>query len=172
MIPFKTYFLSESLDDPYRYKNTFSYETVEKEDDDGNVYPEEVFSPVQMIRFVTDNGVPYVWYARQSRYDDSVWEIAFGVDQGKDDRGSTKLDIGVTNTRDAFRVFATAIQILNDFIELDENYEIRLLTFTSKGANRTNLYEKRFIPKIEKFELDLKQSQGGDETMFILSRTE
>jgi hypothetical protein len=73
MLPFKTYFLSESLDDPYRYKNTFSYETVEKEDDDGNIYPEEVFSPVQMIRFTTDNGIPYMCYARQTRYDDTVW---------------------------------------------------------------------------------------------------
>jgi hypothetical protein len=166
MKSFENYFFSESLDDPYRYKNTFSYESVEKEDDDGNVYMEEVFEPVQIIRFNTENGTPYLWYARQSRYDDSVWDIAFGVETGKDIRGNSELDITVTKTGDAFRVFATAIEILNDFIELDENYEIRLITFTSKGDNRTRLYAKRFIPMINNFELDLMSAEG-DETKFI-----
>lgn len=171
MQSFKTYFINESLDNPYRYKSTFSYETIEKEDDDGNVYQEKVFEPVQIIRFTTDNKIPYIWYARQSRFNDNAWEIAFGVESGVDARGSSKIDIEVTNTRDAFRVFATAIQILNDFIELDENYEVQILTFTSKGENRTNLYKKRFIPKIEKFELDFEKPSGKDETQFILSRT-
>jgi hypothetical protein len=170
MKSFETYFFSESLNAPYRYKNTFSYESVEKEDDDGNVYMEDVFEPVQIIRFTTENGTPYLWYARQSRYDDSVWDIAFGVETGKDIRGNSELDITVTKTGDAFRVFATAIEILNDFIELDENYEIRLITFTSKGDNRTRLYAKRFIPMINNFELDLMSTEG-DETKFILSRT-
>jgi hypothetical protein len=171
MRSFKSYFINESFDNPYRYKNTFTTETIEKEDDDtGETYMDEVLTPVQIIRFKTDAGVPYLWYARQSRYDDSVWEIAFGVETGKDIRGNSELDITVTKTGDAFRVFATAIEILNDFIELDENYEIRLITFTSKGDNRTRLYAKRFIPMINNFELDL-MSVEGDETKFILSRT-
>ena len=170
MKSFQTYFFSESLNNPYRYKNTFSYESIEKEDDDGNIYMQEVFEPVQIIRFTTESGIPYLWYARQSRYDDIVWDIAFGVETGKDIRGNSELDITVTKTGDAFRVFATAIEILNKFIELDENYEIRLITFTSKGDNRTRLYAKRLIPMISNFELDLMSTEG-DETKFILSRT-
>jgi hypothetical protein len=55
MLPFKTYFLSESFDNPYRYKNTFTTETIEKEDDDtGETYMDEVLTPVQIIRFKTD----------------------------------------------------------------------------------------------------------------------
>lgn len=166
---FKTYFLSESLDDPYRYKNTFSTELVEVEDEDGNPQQEEKLTPVQIIRFTTDNGIPYLWYARQSKFNENAWEIAFGVETGVDYKGDTKLDIELTNTRDAFRVFATVIQILNDFIEFDESYEVQILTFTSTGENRTRLYKKRFIPKIKHFEVDFEKTTG-DETHFTLSR--
>lgn len=172
MLPFKTYFLSESFDNPYRYKNTFTTEAIEKEDDDtGETYMDEVLTPVQIIRFKTDAGVPYLWYARQSRYDDSVWEIAFGVESGQDIRGETKLDIELTKGGDAFRVLATVIEIINQFIEFDDNNEIRLLTFTSKGANRTKLYKKRLVPMIQNFELDdLFEDMGEGESQFILSR--
>ena len=172
MRSFKSYFLNESFDNPYRYKNTFSTETIEKEDDDtGETYMDEVLTPVQIIQFKTDAGVPYLWYARQSRYDDSVWEIAFGVESGKGIRGETKLDIELTKGGDAFRVLATVINIINQFIEFDENHEIRLLTFTSKGANRTKLYKKRLVPMIENFELDeLFKDMGDGESQFILTR--
>lgn len=172
MLPFKTYFLSESFDNPYGYKNTFTTEAIEKEDDDtGETYMDEVLTPVQIIRFKTDAGVPYLWYARQSRYDDSVWEIAFGVESGQDIRGETKLDIELTKGGDAFRVLATVIEIINQFIEFDDNNEIRLLTFTSKGANRTKLYKKRLVPMIQNFELDdLFKDMGEGESQFILSR--
>jgi hypothetical protein len=172
MLPFKTYFLSESFDNPYRYKNTFTTEAIEKEDDDtGETYMDEVLTPVQIIRFKTDAGVPYLWYARQSRYDDSVWEIAFGVESGQDIRGETKLDIELTKGGDAFRVLATVIEIINQFIEFDDNNEIQLLTFTSKGANRTKLYKKRLVPMIQNFELDdLFKDMGEGESQFILSR--
>jgi hypothetical protein len=172
MLPFKTYFLSESFDNPYRYKNTFTTEAIEKEDDDtGETYMDEVLTPVQIIRFKTDAGVPYLWYARQSRYDDSVWEIAFGVESGQDIRGETKLDIELTKGGDAFRVLTTVIEIINQFIEFDDNNEIRLLTFTSKGANRTKLYKKRLVPMIQNFELDdLFKDMGEGESQFILSR--
>jgi hypothetical protein len=47
MLPFKTYFLSESFDNPYRYKNTFTTEAIEKEDDDtGETYMDEVLTPL------------------------------------------------------------------------------------------------------------------------------
>jgi hypothetical protein len=172
MQSFKSYFINESFDNPYRYKNTFSTETIEKEDDDtGETYMDEVLTPVQIIRFKTDAGVPYLWYARQSRYDDSVWEIAFGVESGQDIRGETKLDIELTKGGDAFRVLATVIEIINQFIEFDDNNEIRLLTFTSKGANRTKLYKKRLVPMIQNFELDdLFKDMGEGESQFILSR--
>lgn len=172
MLPFKTYFLSESFDNPYRYRNAFSTTPMEKTDDEtGETYMDEVLTPVQIIRFRTDAGIPYLWYARQSRYDDSVWEIAFGVETGEDIRGETKLDIELTKGGDAFRVLATVINIINQFIEFDENREIRLLTFTSKGANRTKLYKKRLVPMIENFELDeLFKDMGDGESQFILTR--
>jgi hypothetical protein len=172
MRSFKSYFLNESLDTPYWYKGSFSTETVEKEDDDtGETYTDEVLTPVQIVRFKTDAGIPYLWYARQSRYDDSVWEMAFGVETEKGIRGESKLDIELTNSGDAFRVFATVINIINQFIEFDENHEIRLLTFTSKGANRTKFYKKRLVPMIEDFELDeLFKDMGEGESQFILHR--
>jgi hypothetical protein len=63
------------------------------------------------------------------------------------------------------------IEIINQFIEFDDNNEIRLLTFTSKGANRTKLYKKRLVPMIQNFELDdLFKDMGEGESQFILSR--
>jgi len=44
------------------------------------------------------------------------------------------------------------------------------VSFTSKGDNRTNLYLKRLLPKIEDFQLS-ETSKEGDETTVILNRT-
>jgi hypothetical protein len=161
----ESYILKESLDNPYKFKNTFETERITKEDEDGGQeYTEEVFKPVQIINFQTDEGIPYVWYARQSRYDDTTWEIAFGINKGQNIRGGTTLDIKLTSMGNAFRVFSTIIEIINRFIELDENYEIHRLILTSDQPNRTDLYVKRLLPRIDNFEVtDVRKLNGEDE---------
>jgi hypothetical protein len=164
--------LLESLDSPYKYKHRFSTELVDHEDEEtGETYKKTVLYPVQMIHFSTERGVPYLWYARQNRYDPETWEVAFGVDKGKDERGTHSLDIGVTGTGDAARIFATVIDITNSFIEFDEDgYEVQRLMFSSKGSNRTKLY-LRLLTKIDKFKLDSVHT-SGDETIITLNRND
>jgi hypothetical protein len=163
--------VTESLDTPYKYRNSFRQETIDYEDEEtGEKYPKEVLSPVQIVKFKTDEGIPYLWYAKQSRYDSTYWTIAFGVETGVDDTERYQLDIGTTKTGNAFRVFATVISIINSFIEFDDdNYEVQHLMFSSKGENRTRLYIKYLVPRIENFEIrDVRNS--SDETEVILDR--
>ena len=100
-----------------------------------------------------------------------LWTIAFGISTGIDVRGSNKLDINLSNKGDAFRVLSTVINITNDFIQFDDDYnEIQRLMFTSEGDKRTALYLKRVVPRIENFKVD-NVSSSGSETTVILSRT-
>jgi hypothetical protein len=155
--------LKESLDHPYKFKNTFKTETITDSDDDGEEYTKEVFSPVQIVHFTTDEGVPYVWYARQNRHDETTWEIAFGVNKGENIRGGFEMDIELVNTKNPFRVFSTVIQIINNFIEFDENLEIHRLTLTSDHTKRTNLYLNRLLPLIDKFKVsDVRRIHDED----------
>jgi hypothetical protein len=170
---FKKYFLiRESLDNPYNWKNTFkTSEVIDDWDDSGEEYPKDVLDPVQIIHFKTDDGIPYIWYAKQNRYNDKYWEISFGVVKNQKDDGGYETDIGVTGTGNAFRIFATVIEITNYFVEYDgDNYEVQNLTFSSKGQNRTSLYKKYLVPRIENFEISHEQ-QNGDETEIQLQRT-
>jgi hypothetical protein len=148
--------LNESLDDPYKYSGTFSYETIDVEDEEiGATYKKDVFTPTQIIKFKTEDGVEYIWYAQQSRHNENFWTIAFGTYQGQDDRGTHKLDINLTkNTKNPFRVFATVIAIINGFIELDEDQTVHYLQFDSEGDKRTQLYLNRLLPRIEHFVVD------------------
>ena len=60
--------------------------------------------------------------------------------------------------------------ITNSFIEYDEdNYEVRNLKIKSKGNNRTSLYKKYLIPRIENFEIS-DEKKEGDETEIHLQR--
>ena len=128
-------------------------------------------SPVQIIRFKTDDGIDYMWYAKQSRYVDTTWEIAFGVHEGVESDGTNKLNIGLTKTGDALKIFATVIDITNSFVEFDDdNHEILHLTMTAKENNRANLYVKRFVPLIEKFKLQSVDKFHG-ESHITLVRT-
>lgn len=165
--------IGESLSDPYKYRHTFKTVQTKKTDDETGVeYPADVFAPVQIIKFTTDKGIPYVWYAKQDYHDETGWKIAFGVDKGEDFRGATQLDIGLTGTGEAFRVFSTVIDIINSFVEFDnDNYEIQRLYLTSKGDNRTNLYLKRILPRIDKFKV-ADVIKDGEETTIILNRTD
>ncbi len=166
--------LTEGLDDPYRFSHSFETELVDTEDEEsGETYKKDVMQPVQIVKFSTDNGVSYIWYARQNRYDPTLWEIAFGVEQVQDysDTGH-KLNIGITGTGNASRVFATVIAIINSFVEFDEdNYEVIRMLFTSKGDKRTRLYLNHIVPRIENFKVENSRNVGADETEIILIRT-
>ena len=172
MIKLKSLIIRESLDNPYKFKCTFETELIDYEDSEtGETYKKDVLKPVQIIEFKTDNNIPYVWYARQSRYDGRWWEITFGIKKGTNIRGGIDLDIGISKTGDAFRIFATVIDIINSFIEFDnENFEVQHLILTSKGNNRTNLYVNRLIPKIENVKVKDIRIIDDNETEIILDR--
>lgn len=161
----------ESLDNPYPWKHTFkTSEVINDWDDSGEEYAKDVLDPVQQIHFKTEDGTPYLWYARQNRYNDKYWEIAFGLVKSQSDNGAYQLDIEKTGTGNAFRIFATIIDITNSFVEFDsDNYEVQALTISSKGNNRTSLYKKYLIPKIEGFDISHEQ-KDGDETEIHLTR--
>lgn len=173
MQTFKQYFLSESFDHPYKYNGSFEYDDIEETDEDGNRFVRSVFHPVQNIKFTTDDGIPYLWYARHPRYCDedcTHWEIAFGQIESKNEKGNYKLNIKLTKSRNEFRVFSTVVDIINHFINSDENGEIQTISFTSEGAKRTAFYEKRIVPKIENFKLLSFKDQGEGESLFVMHR--
>jgi len=169
MIKLKT--LLESLDYPYKYSHKFKTELIDYEDEEnGETYKKDILQPVQIISFKTDDGTPYIWYARQNRYDDTMWEIAFGIDQGQDTKGSHKLNIDLTGaSQNVMRIFSTIIDITNSFIEYDENYEIRRLIINSKGDKRTKVYITKLLPKIQKFRVE-SVSKSGEDTEIIMQR--
>ena len=164
-------FFTESLTDSYRYSADFKTESIDYEDEDtGEVYTKDVLQPVQIVRFTGSDKTPYIWYVKQDRFDNMLWTIAFGISTGIDVCGSNKLDINLSNKRDAFRVLSTVINITNDFIQFDDDYnEIRRFMFTSEGDKRTALY-LNLVPRIENFKVD-SVSSSGSETTVILSRT-
>jgi hypothetical protein len=161
----------ESLDNPYPWKHTFkTSEVINDWDDSGDEYSKDVLDPVQIIHFKTEDGTPYIWYAKQNLYNDKYWEIAFGLVKNQKDNGGYETEIGVTGTGNAFRIFATVIEITNYFVEYDgDNYDVQALTFSSKGQNRTSLYKKYLVPRIEGFDISHEQN-SGDETEIHLSR--
>jgi hypothetical protein len=165
--------INESLDNPYKYSHSFKTEEVDYEDDEtGETYKKDVLSPLQLIKFKTDKGIPYLWYAKRSRYNESVWTIAFGVvEKGNDEESQYSLNIGMTGTGNAGRIFSTVIDIINSFIEFDDdNYEIQRLIFTAKEKNREEFYIKRIVTRIEKFKLENVRDNIG-ETEITMVRT-
>ena len=165
--------LMELLDrqDSYPFKRSFSTEEIDHEDEDtGETYKKDVLSPVQIVKFKTTSNVPYIWYAKQSRYDPNTWSVAFGVDKGTGPDGANKLDIEKTGKGDAFKIFSTVIEITNSFVEFDDdNFEVQRISFESEGDNRTELYLKRLVPKLENFEVD-HVSKSGTHSTVILNR--
>jgi hypothetical protein len=89
-----------------------------------------------------------------------------------DDKEKYSLDSGVTGTGNAFRIFATVIDIINSFIEFDDDFgEIQRILFTAKGDNRTKLYINRIVPRIEKFEVeDIRNNLGETEILLIRNK--
>lgn len=167
--------LTETLDDPYKYKRTFKTEEIDYDDEEtGETYKKDVLCPTQIVEFTTENNIKYIWYAKQNRHDPTSWEIAFGIVKKVEDKNKEvkyKTDISITKTGNAFRVFATVIDITNSFIDFDDNYnEIQRITFTSVEKNRTKLYINRLLHKIQKFEIE-EEREYLDETVIIMVRT-
>lgn len=139
--------ITESFDDPYRYKTNWEEETLDPDDYDGeeNIPLGERVAKVQTVKFTTDNGIEYMWYAKQNRYNPAAFEVAFGIVKGTNPHnGATELDIKKTNTGNQMRVFATVIAILNDFVEYFEN-DIQYISFTAdkeQGQSRAKLYKR------------------------------
>jgi hypothetical protein len=170
----KFYIFRESFDNSYPYRFNLREEEIEAEDDEtGEVYNKTVMQPVQIVQFKTEDGTPFVWYAKQDRFSDTTWEIAFGVDKqtGKSE-DSFKLDIQLTNKGNAFRIFSTIIDITNTFIEYDSNdYQVQTLKFSSEGDKRTEFYLKHLVPRIDNFKINHEYTwKSGDETIVYLDR--
>lgn len=155
--------INEVMDSGYPYKNTFETENVPSDSGDEGMVNR--FKPVQIIHFNAEN-IPYIWYARQSNYDEYSWTIAFGVNIKKDERGKYTLDLNLVGAKNPYKILGTVIDITNRFIELDEYDEIYRLMFTAKGENRKNLYINRIIPRIEGFQLE---RVSGDPTEYDIS---
>ena len=162
-------FFTESLTDSYPYSADFKTESIDYEDEDtGEVYKKDVLQPVQIVRFTGSDKTPYIWYVKQDRYDNMLWTIAFGISTGIDVRGSNKLDINLSNKNDAFKVLSTVIDITNDFVDFDDNYEIQSMMFTSEGDKRTALYLKRVVPRIRNFRVDSVNKMGTESTVMLV----
>ena len=162
-------FFTESLTDSYRYSANFKTESIDYEDEDtGEVYKKDVLKPVQIVRFTGSDDTPYIWYAKQDYHDNMLWTIAFGIFTGIDARGSNKLDINLSNKNDAFKVLSTVIDITNDFVDFDDNYEIQSMMFTSEGDKRTALYLKRVVPRIRNFRVDSVNKMGTESTVMLV----
>lgn len=164
--------LREALDNPYKYSRNFTTHQEEVDDEDGeNKYTRDVLDVTQIIKFKTDHGLPFIWYAKQSYYTPDAWNIAFGIDKGLNYKGAHELDINLTNKGDAFRILSTVIAITNSFIAFDVDYnEINMLIFTADSPKRLDLYLNRIVPKIEHFEIESVDRQA-DESTATLKRT-
>lgn len=164
MIPFSEHFYTmlESMNDSYRTEGQFETEMMEVVDDDtGEDITKDVLLPVQIIRFTTAKNIEYLWYAKQNRYDDKTWEIAFGINKGILDNGANNIDINLQGSGDAFRILSTVADITNNFTDFGE-YDVLRLTFTAKEENRKNLYIKRIVPRIDGFELEHVENIHGE----------
>ncbi len=170
---FKQYFklFLESLDSTYRTTGRFKTHEEKAEDEDSDQdYMVDKLDSVQIIKFVGDNGVRYLWYAKQNIYDDTTWEIAFGpIKEETPELNKYTIDIEKTRKGDAFKVFATVIEITNSFVEFGE-HDVQRLLISSKEPNRTRLYINRLAPKIDRFEVTDVQAIHGD-TLITMTRT-
>ena len=164
----------ESFNSSLKIEGKFQTETVEDTESNSNSIGEKtVLKSVQIIPFRDSKGDEYVWYARQSRYSDRHWEVAFGKVKSFSPLTGYQLDINPVKTNEYFKILSTVVEICNRFVQFDSDHtdnSVHTVYFTSKGDNRTNLYLKRLLPKIEDFQLS-ETSKEGDETTVILNRT-
>lgn len=154
----------ERFDNPYKFHHRFSEEEIEVEDEEtGETYTKSVLSPVQIIEFEGEKGMKYVWYARQSRYDETNWEITFGVEKSRGLNGSYQLDIGLTNGGEVYRVFATVLEILHAFLEWgEEDGAIQSLWMSVEGEKRKRVYMNQLLPRIDGFDVSGVYPDGDD----------
>lgn len=166
-------FITEVFDNPLAFNATWDEEEVpedELDDYDGQTtYP----SRVQTVDFTSPDGTPYMWYAKQNPHNETAWEIVFGAKKGVNGRGNEQLEIGKTGTGHQMRIFATVLDITDEFVEYFEG-EVMNLYFTADkddGMSRQKLYSKILKHRMpDRFELaDVNDS--GDEVRFSLNRT-
>ncbi len=164
----------ESFDSSLKINGKFETATVQDSESYDNYIGEKtVLKSVQIIPFEDSKGNEFVWYARQSRYSDNHWEVAFGKVKSFSPLTGYQLDVNPVRTDEYFKILSTVVEICNRFVQFDSDYtdnSVHTVSFTSKGDNRTNLYLKRLLPKIEDFQLS-ETSKEGDETTVILNRT-
>lgn len=164
----------ESFDSTLKISGKFQTATVEDTESNDNYIGEKtVLKSVQIIPFFDSAGNEFIWYARQSRYSDNHWEVAFGKVKSFAPLTGYQLDVNPVRTSEYFKILSTVVEICNRFVQFDSDHtdnSVHTVSFTSKGDNRTNLYLKRLLPKIEDFQLS-ETSKEGDETTVILNRT-
>lgn len=166
--------LMEAFDDPYPFNADWKEEELDDEDDPR--HGQDVPEGLQTVRFTTGDGITYLWYAKENKYDSYTWEIVFGVDNGVEDyRGNTKIDIKRNDLGNQMRVFATVLDITHEFVEYFEDSVHRLTFSASKGddgddaPNRARLYKKIANNHVEGFHLT-DMSDGGTEINFTMER--
>lgn len=165
----------ESFNSTLKIDGKFETATVPDDSDGDSSFETEktVLKSVQIIPFQDSKGNEFVWYARQSRYSDNHWEVAFGKVKSFAPLTGYQLDVNPVRTEEYFKILSTVIEISNRFVQYDSDYtdnSVHTVSFTSKGDNRTNLYVKRMLPRIEGFELE-NISKDGNESTITLKRT-
>ena len=161
--------LTESFESPFPYRANWEEET--DDDEDSPYYQQEIPHGLQTVRFTTDDGITYLWYARSSNYDDHFWEIAFGVDSGRvSHRGDTMIDIKRTGTGNQMRVFATIMAITTDFVEYFDDYVHQIyFTADTEDGNRARLYKRMAEKYFDNFNIT-NIDKDGEVYRFTLTR--
>lgn len=166
-------FIIEAFDNPLAFNA--QWDEIDVPEDEIDDYDGQQTYParIQTVDFVSPDGTPYMWYAKQNQHDDTAWEIVFGAKKGKNTRGNDQLDIGKTGTGHQMRIFATVLDITDEFVKYFE-YEVRNLYFTADkddGMSRQKLYSRILKHRMpDNFEL-AEVNDDGNEVRFSLNRT-
>ena len=164
--------ITESFDDPFD-ETEEDWDEMEDDDEYSPTYQQDIPSNIMKTRFKSDDGVQYMWYAKRNQYDDTTFEIVFGVekDGSVDISGKSEIDINKTGSGNQMRVFATVLGLTNRFVETYDDSVMRL-TFTAdttEGPSRAKLYKRLVDKHIEGFEVTTVDARE-DEVYFELTR--
>lgn len=110
--------------------------------------------------FRTDDNIDYVIYI-ENNY--SEWEVIFKINSITALR-MDKSPIGILNTGDAFRIFATVLNFIQKFIEKIKPTRI---VFSAKEPSRKKLYSALVKKFSKKFDYDYTFK---DSTFFMTKR--
>jgi hypothetical protein len=123
-----------------------------------------VNSDVYIANFVTDNDTRIRFYAGRENYGPynggALWEIVF--DATKEGVSTFKL----TSDFDSFKVLATILKIITDFVSIAKPVDIY---FSAQESSRIKLYKKL----ISRFDKQYKQIQPPDKVLeYVLKHAE